>query len=86
MPGVTHKNPPLYHRIVKHLMAKGFSESHAWATANRAVAKGCLTGELNFPGHQEMNKGNRAQWCAAYAAWKRTHPKGSGLGKSPGRG
>lgn len=86
MPGVTHKNPPLYHRIVKHLMAKGFSESHAWATANRAVAKGCLEGDTNFPGRQDMGPISRARYCAAYAAWKRSHPKGSGLGKVPGKG
>lgn len=74
MPGVKHENPPLYHRIVKHLMAKGMSESHAWATAVNMVRKGCLTGDLNFPGLQHMDKGKRADWCAAYTAWKKNHP------------
>lgn len=73
MPGVKHENPPLYHRIVKHLMAKGMSESHAWATAVNAVRKGCLEGDANFPGKNEFGPIARAKYCAAYAQWKKNH-------------
>ncbi len=68
--------PKLYHRIHDHLVAKGMPSDRAWAVAVNAVRKGCLTGDLNFKGLQSMDKGKRAAWCAAYAAWKKTHPKG----------
>jgi HK97 family phage major capsid protein/HK97 family phage prohead protease len=45
------------------------SESHAIAVAVNAAKKMCATGELNFPGHQTVNPGSRAEACAAVAAW-----------------
>lgn len=78
--------PALHHRIHDHLIAKGFTDSAAWAIATDSVAEGCRTGDTNFPGKQQMNPISRAEYCAAYAEWKTNH-KGSGRGKNPaGRG
>jgi hypothetical protein len=68
--------PALYERIHKHLKRKGMTDSHAWAVATNAVRKGCLTGDTNFPGKQDMNPISRKQFCTAYAKWKKTHPGG----------
>jgi hypothetical protein len=57
-------------RIAKHLLRKGMTMSHAIATAINAVKKMCLTGDLNWPGLQNVNLGSKAQACAAYAKWK----------------
>jgi hypothetical protein len=61
--------PAYIKRIEKHLMAKGMSESRAIATAKNAAQKMCDTGDLNFPGSQEVNPGSRAEACAAIAEW-----------------
>lgn len=61
--------PPYITRIKKHLMAAGFSESHAIATALNAARRMCQTGDLNFPGSQQVNPGSRAEACAAIARW-----------------
>lgn len=66
--------PELYDRIHDHLVKKGMSDSHAWAVTVNAVRKGCLTGDTNFPGRQDMGAISRARYCAAYAQWKKTHP------------
>lgn len=66
--------PRLYHRIHDHLVAKGMPSGRAWAVAVNAVRKGCLSGDLNFKGLQSMSKPKRAEWCAAYAQWKKSHP------------
>lgn len=71
--------PALHHRIHDHLIAKGFTDSAAWAIAVDSVAKGCATGDVNFPGVQQMNAISRAEYCAAYAEWKANH-KGTGRG------
>lgn len=67
--------PALYDRIHDHLVAKGMSDSHAWAVTVNAVRKGCLTGDTNFPGRQDMNAISRAEYCEAYAQWAKKHPK-----------
>jgi hypothetical protein len=87
MPG-GRSMPALYDRIHDHIKAANPSwpDSRVWATTVRAVAKGCLTGDVNFPGKQNMNPISRAKYCAAYAEWKRNHPKGTGFGTKPGRG
>lgn len=79
MPGRA-KMPALYDRIHKHLVAKGIEDGHAWAVTVNMVRRGCLTGDLNFKGIQQMDKGKRAQWCAAYAEWKKSHPGTSAKG------
>lgn len=80
MPDKRPHMPKLYHRIHKHLVAAGMSEDRAWAVTVNAVRKGCLTGDLNFKGLQKMDKGKRAEWCAAYAQWKKSHPGKSAKG------
>jgi hypothetical protein len=41
----------------------------AVATAVNAAKKMCATGDLNWPGLQNVNPGSRAQACAAVARW-----------------
>jgi len=63
--------PPYIRRIKKHLEAKGMSEGRAIATARNAAKKMCATGDLNFPGSQQVNPGSKAEACAATADWDR---------------
>ena len=63
--------PQYIKRIAKHLKKKGMTESHAIATAVNAVKKMCATGDINFPGVQQVNVGSRAEACAAVADWER---------------
>lgn len=65
--------PAYVKRIARHLKAKGFTESHAIATAVNVVKKMCANGgdRLNFPGAQrDVNPGSIAQACAAVASWE----------------
>ena len=62
--------PPYIKRISKHLKKKGMTESHAIATAVNVVKKMCATGDVNFPGKQDVNAGSRAEACAAVADWE----------------
>ena len=62
--------PKYIKRIAKHLQKKGMSESRAIATAVNAAKKMCATGDLNFPGKQNVNAGSRAEACAAVASWE----------------
>lgn len=61
--------PSYIERIAVHLVGKGFSHSHAIATAINAAKTMCRSGDLNFPGSQQVNPGSRAQACAAVARW-----------------
>jgi hypothetical protein len=89
MPGRPHM-PRLYHEIVRHLLANGFTSAQAWPIAVEAVAKGCTMGISSLPekagGKKKLGVKARARYCAAYAEWKKSHPKGSGIGKKIGRG
>lgn len=67
--------PRLYHRIHDHLKKKGFTDQQAWAIATNAVRKGCLSGDTNWPGKQEMGAISRARYCAAYAEWQKNRAK-----------
>lgn len=62
--------PKYIERIAVHLKAKGMSTSHAIATAVNAAKKMCSTGDLNWPGLQNVNPGSRAEACAAVARWE----------------
>jgi hypothetical protein len=62
--------PKYIKRISKHLRSKGMTESHAIATAVNAAKKMCATGDLNWPGLQQVNPGSRAEACAAVASWE----------------
>lgn len=62
--------PKYIKRIARHLRKKGFSESHAIATAVNAAKKMCSTGDVNFPGKQNVNPGSRAEACNAVRQWE----------------
>ncbi|MEE1774454.1 hypothetical protein PUR34_41365 [Streptomyces sp. JV185] len=62
--------PSYIKRIAKHLEAKGMDKSQAIATAVNATKKMCATGDLNFPGKQDVNPGSRAEACKAVAEWE----------------
>jgi hypothetical protein len=62
--------PSYIKRISKHLQRKGMSESHAIASAVNAAKKMCSSGDLNWPGLQNVNPGSRAEACAAVASWE----------------
>jgi len=61
--------PSYIKRIEKHLIGKGMTESQAIATAVNAAKKMCTSGDLNFPGSQQVNPGSKAEACAAVAQW-----------------
>jgi hypothetical protein len=63
--------PSYIKRIAKHLVDKGMDQSRAIATAVNAAKKMCSTGDLNFPGSQQVNPGSKAEACAAVADWER---------------
>ena len=62
--------PDYIDRIAVHLVGKGMDRSRAIATAVNAAKKMCAEGDLNFPGHQDVNPGSRAEACAAVAEWE----------------
>jgi len=62
--------PSYIKRIAKHLQEKGMDQSRAIATAVNAAKKMCATGDLNFPGSQQVNPGSKAEACAAVADWE----------------
>lgn len=62
--------PKYIKRIAKHLQKKGMTEGHAIAVAVNAVKKMCATGDVNFPGAQQVNAASRAEACAALAEWE----------------
>lgn len=62
--------PKYIKRIAKHLKAKGMDASRAIATAVNAAKKMCATGDVNFPGKQQVNPGSKAEACAAVADWE----------------
>ena len=62
--------PKYIERIALHLHnQRGMSISHAIATAVNAAKRMCATGDLNWPGLQQVNPGSRAEACAAVARW-----------------
>lgn len=66
--------PRYIKRIAKHLKKKGMEAGHAIASAVNAAKKMCSTGDLNFPGLQQVNPGSKAEACAAVAQWKADRP------------
>lgn len=63
--------PRYIKRIAQHLQRKGMTQSHAIAVAVNAAKRMCSTGDVNFPGRQQVNAGSRAEACAAVAEWER---------------
>lgn len=66
--------PPYIKRIANHLKKKGMAQGRAIATAVNAADRMCKSGDLNFPGKQDVNPGSRAEACAAIAQWKKDRP------------
>jgi hypothetical protein len=62
--------PSYIARIARHLVAKGMTHSHAIATAINAAKKMCATGDVNWPGLQQVNMGSRGEACKAVAEWE----------------
>lgn len=62
--------PPYIKRISKHLQAKGMDKGRAIATAVNAAKKMCKTGDLNWPGIQQVNPGSKAEACTAVSRWE----------------
>jgi hypothetical protein len=63
--------PKFIKRITKHLQEKGMPESQAIATAVNVCKKMCKTGDINFPGKQNVNAGSRAEACNAVTQWEK---------------
>lgn len=64
--------PRYIERIAIHLVnERGFTVSHAIATAVNAAKTWCRTGDVKqWAGFQNINAGSRAQACAAVARWE----------------
>lgn len=64
--------PSYIERIAVHLVNdRGFTVSHAVATAVNAAKTWCRTGDVKqWPGFQNINPGSRAEACAAVAHWE----------------
>lgn len=58
-------------RAAEHLKGKGKSDGHAIAIAVNAAKKICSSGDLNFPGLQQVNPKSKAEACAAVAVWEK---------------
>lgn len=81
--------PPFYHEVFRAIKRTNpqWTDSRVWATATVAIARGALSGDTSFPGVERIGAVKRAKFVAAYAMWKKNHPKGSGFGKNMiGRG
>lgn len=62
--------PNYIERIAVHLVEKGMAVGHAIAVAVNAAKKMCATGDVNWPGLQQVNPGSRGEACAAVAEWE----------------
>jgi len=74
--------PPYIARIAKHLESdQNMSRQQAIATAVNTAKKMCATGDLNFPGKQNVNAGSRAEACNAVRQWEKMKAN-RGVGRS----
>jgi len=74
--------PPYIDRIAKHLESdQHMSREEAIATAVNTAKKMCATGDLNFPGKQNVNAGSRAEACNAVRQWEKMKAN-RGIGRS----
>jgi 8-oxo-dGTP pyrophosphatase MutT (NUDIX family) len=62
--------PQYIKRIADHLKGKGMDTSRAIATGVNAAKKMCASGDLNWPGIQQVNPGSKAEACAAIEKWE----------------
>lgn len=63
--------PRYIDRIARHLHEKGKPVGMSIAIAVNVVKKMCATGDVNFPGVQQVNAKSRAEACAAVAEWEK---------------
>jgi hypothetical protein len=63
--------PRYIERIACHVHDKGQPIDIAIAIAVNVVKKMCATGDVNFPGRQNVNPKSRAEACAAVAQWEK---------------
>lgn len=64
--------PRYIERIACHLhFDKGKDVGVAIAIAVNVVKRMCATGDLNFPGAQQVNAGSKSEACDAVAEWER---------------
>jgi hypothetical protein len=74
--------PPYIDRIAKHIESdRGVSREEAIATAVNTAKKMCATGDLNWPGKQNVNPGSRAEACNAVRQWEKMKAN-RGIGRS----
>jgi hypothetical protein len=80
LPGSKHHNwvteegglPRYIERIACHLhFEKGRPIDISIAIAVNVVKRMCATGDLNFPGKQNVNPKSHAEACAAVAQWEK---------------
>jgi hypothetical protein len=63
--------PSYISRIAKHLhYEKGMDTSRAIAVAVNVAKRMCASGDVNFPGKQNVNPKSRAEACKAVAEWE----------------
>lgn len=63
--------PRYIERIACHLhFDKGKEVGTSIAIAVNVVKRMCSTGDVNFPGPQQVNPGSRAEACKALARWE----------------
>lgn len=72
--------PDYIDRIAVHLVGKGMDRSRAIATAVNVAKKMCATGDLNWPGLQNVNPGSRAEACSAVSDWEAKKAKAHASG------
>jgi hypothetical protein len=70
--------PSYIRRIAEHVKGKnpGWDDGRAIAVAVNAAKKMCASGDVNFPGKQNVNAGSRAEACAAVASWESKKGRG----------
>jgi hypothetical protein len=70
--------PSYIRRIAEHIKGKnpGWDDGRCIAVAKNAAQKMCASGDVNFPGKQNVNAGSRAEACAAVASWNAKRGKG----------
>lgn len=81
--------PRYIERIAAHLhLDKGMTKGRAIAVAVNVVKRMCATGDINFPGKQQVNPGSQAAACAALTEWEAkkaaAHATGGGGGRLGG--
>ena len=72
--------PKYIKRIAEHIKGKHpeYPDGRCIAIAVNAVKKMCASGDVNFPGAQQVNAKSRAQACKAVAEWEAKKARSKG--------